>query len=49
MEYMNGWNCNDPNQAISMEEFVEYYSDISGAFDDNDDQFIEFLKTEWKI
>lgn len=49
MEYMNGWSSNDPNHAISIDEFMEYYSDIAAAFDDNDDQFIEFLKVEWKI
>ena len=48
MEYMTNWGIEDPGYLVSVEKFMEYYSDISSCIRD-DEGFIQLVKCEWKL
>ena len=48
LEYMKNWGTSDPNYVIKLDEFMGFYSNISGGIE-TDEQFSELLKSEWKL
>ncbi len=48
LEYMKNWGANDAGYVVKLDEFIGFYSDISGGIE-TDEQFAELLKCEWKL
>ena len=48
MEFMSLWDTQVKDGIVTLDEFMEYYKDISASVD-NDDEFVFILKQAWKL
>lgn len=48
MEFLANFNDRNGDGKINREEWSEYYSAVSSSID-NDDHFVQLMKTAWKL
>ena len=48
MEYMSLWDTQVKDGIVTLDEFKEYYKDISASVD-TDEEFVAILKSAWKL
>jgi hypothetical protein len=48
MEFMSLWDTQVKDGIVTLDEFMEYYKDISASVD-NDDEFVLIVKNAWKL
>lgn len=47
-EYLSQWDTLKKDGVVTLEEFIEYYCDLSASID-RDDVFVEMVKNEWNL
>lgn len=47
-EFLGQWDTKKKDKSVTLEEFVDYYKDISASID-RDDYFEAMLRNAWKL
>ena len=48
LEFLQNFGDRNNDGKISQEEWIEYYSAVSASVD-NDDHFVQLMRTAWKL